>query len=60
MAREDLTPDVIFQPVTGLWAADVLKGGLELQVFDHPSDQSQCNATSVLEVITSGSASTIS
>jgi hypothetical protein len=37
MTREDLTPAPILQLVTGLWAAGVLKGGLELQVFDHLS-----------------------
>jgi len=37
MTRDDLTPAPILQLATGLWAAGVLKGGLELQVFDHLS-----------------------
>jgi hypothetical protein len=41
MAREDITPTPILQLVTGLWAAGVLKGGLELQVFDHLSAMPQ-------------------
>jgi ubiquinone/menaquinone biosynthesis C-methylase UbiE len=35
MAREDPTPAPILQFVTGLWGAGVLKGALELHVFDH-------------------------
>ena len=37
MPHEDLTPAPILQLVTGLWAAGVLKGSLELHVFDHLS-----------------------
>jgi hypothetical protein len=37
MTREDLTPAPILQLITGLWAAGVLKGSLELKVFDHLS-----------------------
>ena len=41
MTREDLTPAPILQLVTGLWAAGVLKGGLELQLFDHLNAEPQ-------------------
>jgi len=34
MANEGSTPEPILQIVTGLWAAGVLKGGLDLKVFD--------------------------
>ena len=37
MTDSTLTPAPILQLVTGLWAAGVFKGGLDLQVFDHLS-----------------------
>ena len=41
MTHSALTPAPILQLVTGLWAAGVLKGGLDLQVFDHLSQGPQ-------------------
>jgi 2-polyprenyl-3-methyl-5-hydroxy-6-metoxy-1,4-benzoquinol methylase len=35
MTPSSLTPAPILELVTGLWAAGVLKGGLDLHVFDH-------------------------
>ena len=35
MAKEVITPEPIMQTVAGLWAAGVLKSGLDLHVFDH-------------------------
>src|SRR5215218_10133768 len=37
MTPAPLTPEPILQIVTGLWAAGVLKSGLDLQVFDQLS-----------------------
>ena len=35
MAKEVITPEPIMQTVAGLWAAGVLKSGLDLRVFDY-------------------------
>jgi 2-polyprenyl-3-methyl-5-hydroxy-6-metoxy-1,4-benzoquinol methylase len=41
MTASSLTPAPILQLVSGLWAAGVLKAGLDLQVFDHLSARPQ-------------------
>jgi hypothetical protein len=35
MTKEAITPEPILQAVAGLWAAGVLKSGVDLHVFDH-------------------------
>jgi 2-polyprenyl-3-methyl-5-hydroxy-6-metoxy-1,4-benzoquinol methylase len=35
MTKEATTPEPILQTVAGLWAAGVLKSGIDLRVFDH-------------------------
>ncbi len=41
MSDSTPTPAPLLQLATGLWAAGVLKAGLDLQVFDHLADGSQ-------------------